>query len=223
MNDFASLFMRLAAWTIEKQDSEWARAMRAELEHVPARVRSSWAIGCLISAIKRRLDFMRIENFRVSRGVLLLELLVCFVPLTWGWWEVLFGSSNILRLNPALVEEHFLGSSLGIGVLGMMLGGVVIGIVGPIGLFLMSRAVMSGKGLGSRPWGLTMIAAVAGYAAASILLRLIAGPGAYAADLSFILLFGILPAAGIAHLMYLARTAPNDSARQYRFAAPASG
>lgn len=193
-NDLASIYLRLATLLLRNQHEEWARAMLAELEHVDEAERTNWALGCLIAAIQQRFVSMQNGTLRVSRSILLLELIVCFLPLTWGWLDVVFG-------------DYFLDSSLDAGILGMMLGAAVIGLIGPIGLFLTARAVTRGVGLRSRTFGIAMIVGVVAYAAASVILRLVAGPGAFAADVSFIVLMIALPAIGIAHLMYLATPA----------------
>lgn len=202
--DLASIYLRLATWLLRNQHQDWARAMLAELEHVDVSERTSWAFGCLIAAFQQRFVSMRNGTLRISRSILLLELVVCFLPLTLGWFDVVFGGSGVTHLNSNIVEQHFLNTPLGTSILGMMIGAAVIGVIGPIGLFLTLRAVTQGIGLSNRPLGLAMISGVASYAAASVILRLIAGPGAYAADVSFILLMIVLPAVGIAHLMYLA-------------------
>lgn len=211
MNDLISQCLRLAAALMGKDGSEWSRAMSAELNHVPADQRLVWALGCVIAALKWRFETMRSGNLRVSKGVLLLELVVCFLPITLGWWDVAFGASGALGLNQDIINEHFLATPLGRIVLGMMIGGALIGLAGPIGLFLASRAVIAGIGLRSRALGIAMIAGVTLYVIASMLLRLFSGPGAYAATFSFIVLIGLLPALGTAHLMYLSRPEPQAS------------
>lgn len=205
MSGFDSLCLRLAAALFGNDGSEWLQAMRAELDHVPRNERHMWSLGCVITALKRRLHTMRSGDLRISRGVLLLELLVCFAPITLAWWDAMFGSFGVLALNQNIVQEQFLATPLGRVLLSMMVGAAIIGLVGPIGLLLASRKAVTGVGLQSRALGITMIAGVSLFVAASLLLRLFSGPGAYAATPSFILLIGILPALGIAHLMYLSR------------------
>ncbi len=211
MNDLVSLSMRLAAALLGKHGNEWLQAMQAELDHVPADERLMWSLGCLLAALKRRFQVMRIGNFQIPRGLLLLELLVCFAPITLGWWDAVFGPSGVLGLNQSVIQQHFSATPLARTVLGMMIGAAVIGLVGPIGLFLASRAAVTGAGLRSRALGIAMIAGVMLYIGASILLRMFSGPGAYAATLSFIVLIGALPALGTAHLMYLSRPEPQPA------------
>ncbi|MFC4313126.1 hypothetical protein ACFPN2_28870 [Steroidobacter flavus] len=211
MNDLISLCLRLAAALMGKHGSEWSRAMNAELNHVPNNDRLLWALGCVLAAVKWRFETMRSGNFQVSRGVLLLELLLCFLPISLGWWDAVFGQSGVLGLNQSIIQDHFTATPLGRVILGMMIGSALIGLAGPIGLFLTSRAVITGAGLRSRALGIAMIAGVTLYIVASILLRLFTGPGAYAADMGFIVLIGLLPALGTAHLMYLSRAEPQPS------------
>jgi hypothetical protein len=211
MNDLISLCLRVAAALMGKDGSEWSRAMIAELSHVPANERLGWALGCVIASVKWRFDTMRSGNLRVSPGVLLLELLLCFLPITLGWWDAMFGQSGILGLNQRIIEDSFSATPLNRAVLGMMICAAVIGLAGPVGLFFTSRAVITGVGLRNRALGIAMIAGVTLFIVASILLRLLAGPGAYAANFSFIVLIGLLPVLGTAHLMYLSRPEPQPS------------
>lgn len=205
MSQLISLCMRLAASLLGKDGSEWLQAMYAELDHVPANERLVWSLGCVMAALKRRFQSMRTGNLQISRGVLLLELLMCFLPITLGWWDAVFGQSGVLGLNQSVIEQHFLATPVDRIILGMMIGAAIVGLAGPIGLFLTSRAAITGAGLKNRPLGIAMIGGVTIFIVASILLRVLAGPGAYAATPSFILLIGLLPALGIAHLMYLSR------------------
>jgi len=147
---------------------------------------------------------MNNNTLRISRWVLSLELVVCFFPITVGWFDAVFGDSGVTRLSSSVIGKYFLDTPLNTSILGMMIGGAVVGLVGPIGLFLTLRAVTTGRGLRSRTIGIAMIAGVVSYAIASVMLRLVGGPGAYAATIDFIVLMIMLPAVGIAHLMYLA-------------------
>lgn len=211
MNTLISLCMRLTSALLGEDGNDWLRAMHAELAHVPADERLMWSLGCVMAALKRRFQTMRTGNLQISRGLLFLELLVCFAPITLGWWDAVFGPSGVLGLNQSIVQEHFSATPLSRVILGMMIGAAVIGLIGPIGLLLASRAVVTGAGLRSRTLGIAMIAGIALYIAASILLRMLFGPGAYAATLSFIVLIGALPALGTAHLMYLSRAEPQTT------------
>jgi len=84
----------------------------------------------------------------------------------------------------------------------MAIAGAIVGIVGPIGLLLTLQAVRTGTGMRNRRLGLIMLVSIGSYGLASMGLRLIAGPGAYAATLDFIVLIIVLPMLGIAHLMH---------------------
>jgi hypothetical protein len=215
-SDFASVCIRVATRLLRARHADWARAMRAELDHVDRSERASWAFGCLIAAIQQRLVSMQNGTLRISRSVLLLELLACFLPITLGWLDVVFGTYGIRHLDSNVIQQHFLDTPLNTSILGMMIGAGIIGLIGPIGLFLALRAVTTGTGLRNRSFGIAMIAAVSAFAMASVILRIVAGPGAYAADASFIVLMIALPAAGIAHLMYLATPAHPTSSQLLR-------
>jgi hypothetical protein len=86
-----------------------------------------------------------------------------------------------------------------------MLANAVIGLVGPIGLWLGARFVLTGQGLRARAAGFAMIGVLLLVGAAWIVARVAWGDGAYAASFTSMLLLVILPAAVIWHLMELAR------------------
>ncbi len=140
--------------------------------------------------------------------VLFLELMLCFVPLTYGWLDATFGASGVVHLNSEVIDRYLLEVPVSGGIIALMIAGACVGVIGPIGLALAGRAVFAGAGPTNRIAGTIMIAAVALFGLASIVLRLVAGKGAYAATPDFLILIVVLPIVGIAHLMWMARGAP---------------
>lgn len=208
MSRLESFLTRATSWLLRNEQAEWARAMRTELHHVDASERTSWAFGCLLAALKLRIAGMENGTLRVSPWVLLLELGLCFLPLTLGWFDTVFGGSGVWRLNATIVDRYFLDTPANTSIFGMMIGGAIVGLIGPIGVVLGLRAAIKGVGLRHRALGYGMIGALAAYIAASVSLRLVAGPGAYAASVEFIVLMFLLPATGLLHLLHLGGQAP---------------
>ena len=202
MSSFTSICMALADWLMRDRHSEWSRAMNAELAHVRESERTQWALGCLIAALRQRFAPMHTDSLRISPWVLSLELTACFVPITFGWADTVFGTSGVIHLNSAIIAKFFLDTPLSTAVLAMTIAGAIVGIIGPIGLLLTLQAVRTGTGMRNRTLALIMLVSLGSYGLASMGLRLIAGPGAYAATLDFIVLIIVLPMLGIAHLMH---------------------
>ena len=207
MNLLAAICMRIATSLLNAEHSEWACAMRAELAHVPENERVTWAIGCLAAAIQQRVTSMRRGTLQVAPWVLMIELVFCFLPITIGWFDSVFGSSGVVHLNLAIAREFFLGTSLGTMVLAMMIAGAIVGLVGPVGL-LWTLGTLTKRVSVPRRLGIAMIGSLLTYGSGALALHFFAGPGAYAANLEFVVLIILLPIAGVAHLMYLTR--PND-------------
>ena len=207
MSKLEMLLMHAASWLMKNDHAEWARAMRVELEHVDRSERSRWAFGCLLAAIQLRIRPMENGTLRGARWILLLELSLCFLPMTLVWLDITFGGFGVWRLNATVMEQHFLDTPLGASILGMMIAGALVGLIGPIGFVLGVRAVTTGAGLRNRAAGYCIMAVLSAYAAASVSLRLVAGPGAYAANLEFIVLMFLLPMTGVLHLLYLGKQA----------------
>ena len=199
----AACLLRLAGWLMPVGRQQWLAAMRAEVSHLPADAAFSWAFGCVVSALKERI-MLRTGTLGVSRWIFAFEML-CFVPITVGWWDAVAGSSGVIHLNGDVISRYFLENAHSKFILAMMIASAVIGVVGPIGLLLAGRFIVTGRGLQTRAAGIAMICGLLLIGAAWIVARVAWGNGAYAASFSSLLLLVFLPAAVIAHLMLLAR------------------
>ena len=207
MNALIEICMRLSQALHGADAQPWFSAMTAELAYVPERDRFRWALGCLSVAIARRFSMSRVAK-PLTPWVLFLEMMLCFVPLTYAWLDTTFGASGVVHLNSEVIDRYLLEVPVSGGIIALMIAGACVGVIGPIGLALAGRAVFAGAGLTNRIAGTIMIAAVALFGLASIVLRFAAGEGAYAATPDFLILIVVLPIVGIAHLMWMARGAP---------------
>ncbi|MCC7463832.1 MAG: hypothetical protein IT480_15395, partial [Gammaproteobacteria bacterium] len=99
---------------------------------------------------------MNTGNCRVARWVMLIEAIGVFGPLTRAWYEITFGASGIVRLSGAIIDRKFPNYPGGSYILVMMLLNGVIGVAGPVGLFLGLRYVLMGRGIESRALGWTL-------------------------------------------------------------------
>jgi len=72
--------------------ADWTRAMLHEIDHLPTGISAArWACGCLYVSYTERMRRMSRISTRVSRWIVSLELLMCFVPLTVLLGAVLYG------------------------------------------------------------------------------------------------------------------------------------
>src|SRR5690606_17034453 len=192
--------------------ARWARAMSAELHHVQHidgdYAALAWAIGCLISSIKVRANSMDVGNLRISRWVLAPEFALCFAPLTFGWLDVMFGMSGVVRLDWDIVQRYFLAEPGGLIALLTIGAQAVLGVLGPIGLWFALRLVVLNRPLRNRAFGAALIGAAALIAVVFLANQAILGSIATAWDMAgTLILFSFLPAAGVLHLLYLGRAA----------------
>jgi hypothetical protein len=185
----------------------WSEAMHAESAYLPDRDAARWALGCLFTATRERFLPMNTKDLRISRWVMLVEALGCFGPMTLGWYEITLGDSGLLRHTAAIVSKYYLPIPGGAYLFSMIVLGTIVGVVGPIGLYLGLRYVASGRGLGNRAFGCALIAAPLVYELGGVL-GLLFGPPDFHPDPAMAVLFVLLPIAGIAHLMMLERPAP---------------
>lgn len=209
----ASLCMRLAQWLLREQHAEWVRAMHAELSYLAnEHERLRWAFGCLVAAIKQRIAPMDTGTFRISRRVMLIETLGCFVPLTIGWLDLNFGLSGIIHHTPEIIERFYLSAPGGAFIVSMLFAAAVVSILGPIGLFLGLRYVMVGRGIRNRAVGITLIGIPVALNVLGTVAGFLVGPEDIKVRFEDTLLFVILPVVGVAHLMYLAKPAASTPA-----------
>jgi hypothetical protein len=220
MNAPASLRRRLAIVLMHRLERllpasrrEWGKAMRAELDHLPSdRDALAWAIGCLVAGSKERINAMLTGNLKISRWILVPEMLLCFVPLTFGWLDAVGGSSGIMRLNGDIIDRQFLHGPGGTLVLVALIAAAVLGALGPLSLGAALRWIVSGRPPGSRWFRAALVAGPAIYGALTLATRLVTGgTGALAFDAvdsfdfwSGVLLLSVLPSLGAAHLLRLA-------------------
>jgi hypothetical protein len=212
----AALF-RCARWLMPAGSIDWIDAMEAESWQTGAGARRVyWALGCLSVAIARRVDAMLIGNLKISRWVLAPELLLCFGPLAFGWTDAVWGISGVTTLTAENIQQFFLNTPRGTFMLIYMILEAVLGVLGPITLALGTAFVIFNRPILSRR-ALTLLLAVAGGIALIFIARLLFDFVAPDSDPNFggfagvMLLFAILPAAGLVHMYHLgrsARTAP---------------
>jgi hypothetical protein len=206
MKDRTTIYQRIAARLaahaariLPSGRAEWARAMQSEVEHLPTGAEAlRWALGCVVASYTERISHMTFGTLRVSRWVLGLEMIMCFMWLglmfvalaTRGLY---FGFTGLLPM-----DEWFF----------TMLS---VTAVGPIGFIVAFRLIVLGRRLVS-PVTKVVLCILAAWPilafAGEILNRggwLVGRPGAQAEALGLMVLFAFLPALGIAHLVYLSR------------------
>ena len=195
---------------LPRSRAEWARAMLSEMHYLKSDRRAVvWAAGCCIASIKERAIAMITGDPRVARWIFCLEMILCFVPLSIGWLDSLFGGSGVIWLNGEVVHRYFISSSDDEIVLAMMISGAILGALGPMGLFAAYRLIVTGRPIGS-PWlGTALVVGPLLYGVLTLGCRFfIGGSAAFgfnspdAFDLwSGVLLLSLLPALGAAHLL----------------------
>lgn len=209
--NLAAFLLSLARRLMPPGRDEWFAAMRAESNYLSDAERLRWAFGCFITAVKQRFAPMDTGNFRVSRWVMLVETLGAFGPLTLTFWEITFGGSGLVRMSPAIIDKVFLHYPGGAYILAMQIVGGVVGLLGPIGLILGLRFVITGEGLRNRAlastlMGLPIVAHVLGTIAGFVV-----GPSDFGFSLFGFWLYTVMltavPAAVIWHLAILGRRA----------------
>jgi hypothetical protein len=213
--NLAAFLLRLARRLMPPGREDWFDAMRAESHYLDGAERVRWAFGCFITAIKQRFAPMETGNFRVARWVMFVETLGAFGPLTLVLWEIAFGGSGLVRMSPAIIEKYFLHYPGGPYILAMQIVGCVVGLLGPIGLFLGLRFVITGAGLRNRALALTLIGVPIAAHVLGTIAGFIVGPADFAFSMFGFWLYTVMltavPVAVIWHLVILGRRAESQS------------
>ena len=162
---------------------EWAEAMVYELEQVPRGMqRLQWALGCVLAIYQERVRHMKGSILHLPRWLLALEMLVCFVPLTWLFLAVLVMTSRG-AMPPAW---------------GIVCGSAAV--IGPLGLLVTVRTSLARtRGL-RRPAGivLDLLAAWTLIAYTGLILH---DGNPIASWWRDYVLIAVLPAVAVAHLV----------------------
>jgi hypothetical protein len=194
--------------------------MQAELDHLENDSDAlAWAMSCLAAGTKERINTMVIGNLKVSRWVLVPEMLLCFLPLTFGWLDAIGGSSGIVRLNGDVIQNHFLHTPGGMLVLAALIAGALLGTLGPLGLATAFRFVVSGHPPRSQWLRTALIAGPIVYGVLTLVIRVsLGGAGALTFNAvdgfdfwSGILLLSAMPALGAAHMLGLVQQSRPES------------
>lgn len=195
MKSKKSLFWRMAkllvihaSKVLPPERENWSQAMCSEIDHLPDNsVALRWAIGCVFTSYMERITKMKIGNLRVSGVILTIEMLLCFGFLSLNVLGMLFQVENAVPFN-------------GIGLLIFSSS-----LIGPIGLIFGFRLILLKRTKMSR----LMIAALIILGSWTFIIN---GIGMWIIDAVIpgiswawggTLLVGILPALGVAHLIYM--------------------
>ena len=162
--------------------------MCSEIDHLPdGRNAVSWAFGCLFACYIERMTVMKTGDFHVSRLVLTIEMLICFVPITWLGMAVIY--VTMAGVMPVTIGLLNLSAT----------------VVGPVGLIIAFRMiVLQSTSQNKAVLGILFIPAVWTVLAFALLIK--GGNGPPIEWWRELVLLALLPAAGIAHLIYLAVT-----------------
>lgn len=164
----------------------------------------AWAAGCVAAAAKDRIAAMMTWNERISRPVLCAEMALCFVPLTIAWLDSLFGVSGLTKLNADIVHRYFLAVPGGTFALTMMVAVAALSLVGPVGLIAAFRSCVLGRATGGKGLALGLVAGAALVGAVYLARLWFLGSGGQVVEAwRGLVLLGVLPVMGAAHLAYL--------------------
>jgi nitrate reductase gamma subunit len=188
---------RHAALVAPHSRAEWTTAMLSELEHLPAGASPTrWAVGCVVVAYAERMRVMT-RLLPVSRWILTIEMVLCFLPPSWLFAATVFSAAQgLMPWQLALLYSS-------------------VALVGPLGLLTALGAIHFRRGALSR-MALTLLALLAAWTLIGYSAQLLkAGTPASEWWRDFVLI-GLLPALAVAHLAVISDVRP-------RYAAAAGG
>jgi hypothetical protein len=159
--------------------------MRNEVQHIPGNQAAvMWALGCVFASYLERMRTMVGSNLRISRWVLVLEMLCCFTPLTLLCVAVL---ANLGRMQ---------------GAAGML--ALTVAAAGPIGLVVAFKVVVL-KRPSLTKFAMAALCILAAWTGLAYSLHILAEGEPAHAWREFVLI-ALLPVLGIVHLVYLSKS-----------------
>lgn len=196
MTDRRSLAWRLAssltahaAKVLPAERREWSQAMISEVNHLPssgAAIR--WAMGCIVAGYVERMRTMNHPIGHVARWVLSLEMLICFVPVTFLFVAVILSAvRGVWSIQTSLLYASAT-------------------LIGPIGLVISLRSLVLGQAVGrTTSIALCLLAA---WTFVSYLSLVLSNHSSRPTEWwQIFVLIAFLPALAVAHLAFIAARA----------------
>jgi hypothetical protein len=175
-----------AARVLPRDRADWASAIRSEVHHVPGdQAALSWALGCVLASYIERMRTMTAGNQPISRWVLVVEMLCFFTPLTLLCFAII-GYLDLMTKQQAILS-------------------LTVAAAGPVGLVVAFRTVVLNRPSLTKS-AIAVLAVLAAWTMVGYSLQLASQGGVdhwWRFWREFVLI-ALLPAVGIAHLIYLA-------------------
>jgi hypothetical protein len=181
-----------AAGVLPRERADWARAMQNEIAHFPTGWAAlQWAAGCVIASYVERTRNMKIGTLRPSRWVLTLEMIMCFLWLTWMFGALasrgVYGFGGPLPIDTWFITMLFSTAA------------------GPIGLIVAFKSIVLDRPALSRSM-LVALCLPAAWTFVGFGAQLLRSDYDYPLEaLGQFILFAVLPGLGVAHLVYLSK------------------
>lgn len=185
----AKLLVKHAGNILPPERENWAQAMCNEIDHLPdSRSALGWAIGCMFTCYKERMTRVNTGSLRISRAVFGMEMLLCFGFLSLAFFGMLFRIGNSLPVNGSLISIVAFSSCL----------------TGPIGLIFAFRLLVFNRtDLSKAMLAALIIPVTSTLIVNGIVMWVLAGRPLVSWAWEGTLLMAILPALGVAHLIYM--------------------
>jgi hypothetical protein len=191
VRDFAVRLAAHAEKILPRSRADWANAMRNEVHYISGNHAAlKWALGCLFVSYRERMRTMIDSNPRISRWVLVLEMLFCFAPLTLLCLAT-FANLGRMEGKTAMVA-------------------LTVAAAGPIGLIVAIKVVVLNRPSLTK-FAMAALCILAAWTGFAYSLQILAEAEPASHWREFVLI-ALLPAVGIAHLLYLATRPVNKLA-----------
>jgi hypothetical protein len=100
--NLAKMLVTHAARVAPKDRRNWFQAMISEMDHLPSDAASlQWAMGCLFVSYTERARMLGQSLTKLPRWLLILEMVICLVPMTWLFIAVLASTASGQLAAPA--------------------------------------------------------------------------------------------------------------------------
>lgn len=134
---FINFLLECVLKIMPENRSVWGQAMKVEIQNQTDDIQAlKWALGCLKTSTMERIKTMKTGTLRVSKTVLSLEVVCCFIPVSFVFAQLIYEILNSIShgggfTNPNTVEM-------------LIMIFTAFTLIGPIGIILGLRYLLGG-------------------------------------------------------------------------------
>lgn len=192
-----NILFKCASKIMPENRSDWIKAMKVETEYLSSDVQALiWALACVKTATTERVKIMKTGTLRVSRFVLSLEVLCCFIPVSIVLTDLIY---TAFKLQFSYENEII-----------FVYTAIVFCLIGPVGIILGLKFLLQKSfNIGKRLKPLLSILAIGIVLISFWFIQITSGNVSLVDSWMVFILIALMPAMAIFHMIYLSQGKSN--------------